>query len=257
MFSFRPEGSVARNPAECCGRGGLREAASCGAGRGREAAWPGAAPPEAAPAREDAQGIAGASSDQNFLRCPPPSPEVPGLLTSRQGPRGAAAESPCRPLLGSAARSFVPGALREGEAAADHAQGVAAKRRHGCRKVTALHGPLASALRPRHAGRGHMLRPLVRDGRQEAQGQVQGLQHSPDRPRLHLQQQQQLATPGQPLAPGPLGGQAPPGPQSPATLRHEPRRRVQPAVQLHQHGPLEEVPPTRLRPRDRGPDSER
>ena len=60
MFSFRPEGSVARNPAECCGRGGFRAAASCGAGRGREAVWPGAPPPEAAPAREDAQGIAGA-----------------------------------------------------------------------------------------------------------------------------------------------------------------------------------------------------
>lgn len=95
-----------------------------------------------------------------------------------------------------------------------------------------------------------MLRPLVRDGRQEAQGQVQGLQHSPDRPAIYnnnnnlpLRSRSRLDR---------WEEQAPSGPQSPATLRHEPRRRVQPAVQLHQHGPLEEVPPTRLRPRDRG-----
>lgn len=166
MFGFRPEGSVARSPAEC-GRGGFGAVASCRAGRGREAAASGSPPPEAAPAPQDAQRLARASPDENFLGCPPAFPQSLGCAPAAGGRGGAAARPPLPPppppWLGSPpARSCVPGARREGEAAAGHAHGVAAKRRHGCRKVPALHGPVASALRPGHAGRGRLLRPLVK-----------------------------------------------------------------------------------------------
>lgn len=96
MFSFWPEGSGARSRA-ACRRGGFGAAASCRAGKGREAAVPGSPPPEAAPAPENAQGLAGASPNQNFLGCPPPSPQSPGCAPAGGGRGGAAARVPLLP----------------------------------------------------------------------------------------------------------------------------------------------------------------
>lgn len=97
--SFRPEGSGARSRA-ASQRGRFGAVASCGAGRGREAALSGSPPPpEAAPAQEeDAQELAGASPDQNFVGCPPPSPQSLGRAPAGGGQGGAAASPPPVPL---------------------------------------------------------------------------------------------------------------------------------------------------------------
>lgn len=97
--SFRPEGSGARSRA-ASRRGRFGAVASCGAGRGREAALSGSPPPpEAAPAQEeDAQELAGASPDQNFVGCPPPSPQSLGRAPAGGGQGGAAASPPPVPL---------------------------------------------------------------------------------------------------------------------------------------------------------------
>lgn len=96
--SFRPEGSGARSRA-ACRRGRFGAVASCGAGRGREVALSGSPPPEAAPAQEeDAQELAGASPDQNFVGCPPPSPQSLGRAPAGGGQGGAAASPPPVPL---------------------------------------------------------------------------------------------------------------------------------------------------------------
>lgn len=96
MFSFRPEGSGARSRA-ACPRGRLGAVASCGSGRGREAASLGSPPPEAAPAPEDAQELAGAAPDQNFLATRP-HPRSPWAAHRQAGAEGAPPHgSPCCP----------------------------------------------------------------------------------------------------------------------------------------------------------------
>lgn len=96
MFSFWSQGSGARSPA-ACGRGRFGAVASCGAGRGREAVLSARRRPEAAPAPEDAQEPARVSPNQNFLGCPPPSPQSLGRAPAGGGEGAPPRESPSGP----------------------------------------------------------------------------------------------------------------------------------------------------------------
>lgn len=140
------------------------------------------------------------SRSELFTLPAPTSPAVPGLLTSRQGAEGAPLQVLTRPLLGSAARSC-SGAGRGRRAAArscprcSREAGMAAGRLllTGLSLALCALGMLAVAICSDHW--------YETDARKH-RDRCKAFNLSPGLTRLHLQQQQQLATPGQPLAPG-------------------------------------------------------